>query len=359
MPETQTVTFTRSLHAQRRRRSLASDERAGSWARGHARRAQREFLRETWWLFGSFTALAIGAAVVCGLFIPSAFMRGLVLGVALVAAPGAVWIVAMQYTNTAPIMMGDQAEQWTAQELRRLTRRGWRLLNHFSLRVDDIDHVLLGPGGAYAVETKWSGSSWQSDYGIARLREAIAQARENERALRLWHPFRSQQIPVSAVVVLWGRGLSKWSSEDQVRVINDVHVVAGPALRRWLERVDGEVLTSAQIETAWAAMDTQVSRRDPIDAELHPIPTSLADWVLRSVAGVSAAFLAVVAFGRLLEVTSHWSVTTLATLLLVLPAIFVCKATSWRPMIWSAWAWGCTLVLLAGALTFAAAATNL
>ncbi|MFC5731636.1 nuclease-related domain-containing protein [Nocardioides vastitatis] len=220
-------------------------------------------------------------------------------------------------------------------------------------------HVLVGPGGAYAVETKWSGSSWQSDYGVGRLQEAIEQAKDNERLLRLWHPFKSQQIPVTAVVVLWGRGLSKWPEHDQVRLIDDVHVIAGPALRRWLDRTASVVLENSQVETAWAAMEAHVSRRDPIDAQLHPIPTSLAEWAVRSAAAVSSACLAILVFGRLLETASRWWVAASASLLLVLPAVIVRRAVSSQPVVWSAWAWGFTMLMLPIALTVAVAASSL
>lgn len=353
------MTLMSGLLARRRRRSLASDARAGSWARGRARTAQREFLLETWWLFGAFIAIALVAAVVCGWFIPSAFMRGLVVGVAMVAAPGAVWIFAMQYTNTAPVMMGDQAEQWTAQELRHSTRRGWRLVNHFALRADDIDHVLVGPGGAYAVETKWSGSPWHSDYGLARLERAVAQAKENARVLRLWHPYMSQRVPVSAVVVLWGRGLSKWSPEDQVRVIDNVHVVAGRALRVWLEQNDSAVLTATQVESLWEAMETQVSRRDPIEAKEYPLPMSVAEWAARSIAAVTCACLALIVFAWILQWTGHWLAAALLSLPLIFPAVLACRKASSRLLIWSGWAWASTMALLDLAFAFAAVADRL
>ena len=337
-----------------RRRSLAGDARAGSWARGRARTAQREFLRETWWLFGAFIVVAEGAVLLSGLLIPSVFVRGLVLGAALVAAPGAVWVVAMQYTNTAPAMMGDQAEQWTAQELRRLQRQGWRLVNHFSLGLRDIDHALIGPGGAFSVETKWSGCSWKSDYGARRLHEAIAQARDNGRRLRLWQPFKSQDIPVTPVVVLWGRGLSKWPTEDEVRTIEGVHVIAGPALRRWLERTDSVILDDTTVEMAWSAIEAQVMRRDPIEAQLHPIPTSLAEWAARSLCAVISACLALIAFGQLFRVATPWWVAASAALLLGLPAAALLRSTvSYQPLIWSAWAWGFTMLTLPIAVSVA------
>lgn len=125
--------------SERRRRELAGDARAGSWARGRARTAQRQFLREKWWMFAVFVAVVVGLALGVGLLLPTTFLRGLVLGAALVAAPMAIWVLAMQATGTAPTIMGDQAEQRTAQELRRFRKHGWRLVNHFALRADDID----------------------------------------------------------------------------------------------------------------------------------------------------------------------------------------------------------------------------
>jgi hypothetical protein len=71
----------------------------------------------------------------------------------------------MRLTGTASTMMGDTAEQWTAQELRPLSKDGWRLINHFGLTSDDIDHLLIGPGGVFVLETKWSSTDWQSAAG--------------------------------------------------------------------------------------------------------------------------------------------------------------------------------------------------
>lgn len=59
-------------------------------------------------------------------------------------------------SGTAPLMMGELAEQWTAQELRPLTKHGWRLVNHFGLGYGGQDHVLVGPGGVVLLETKSS-----------------------------------------------------------------------------------------------------------------------------------------------------------------------------------------------------------
>lgn len=353
------MSWRQTLIAAQRRRRLASDDRAGTWARGRARSAQRDFLREHWLLFIFFLTVVLGTAVACGFLMPSDFMRGLVLGAAIVAGPGAVWVFTLQVTGSAAVMMGDQAEQWTAQELRRLGRKGWRLVNHFALGPDDIDHVLIGPGGAFAVETKWTGSSWLSEFGRKRQHDAAAQARANARTLRLWHPFHSNHIAVAPIVVLWGQGLSGWPEEDQVRVIDGVTVVTGPALRRWTAGLGSDTLADAQISDGWAAMEAHVARRDPIEAAIHPVPTSVAEWAGRCSLAIVSAAAGLMAFGSVLD-RLHAVVPTLiiaATLAAagVVPLRFRCPP--W--LTWAAWAWTSVLVIASVALSVAELAYRL
>lgn len=79
-------------------------------------------------------------------------------------------------------------------------------MNHVALRPWDIDHVLVGPGGVIAVETKWSADGWTLDPPESRLMAAVDQVRNNARDLRLWRPeLRSADAGTTrAVVFLWG-----------------------------------------------------------------------------------------------------------------------------------------------------------
>ena len=200
-------------------------------------------------------------------------------------------------------MMGDQAEQWTASELRQLGRRGWRLVNHFALGRDDIDHVLIGPGGAYAVETKWSATSWRAEFGRRRLRDAVAQAQRNARALRLWHPLKSRDIPVQAALVLWGLGTNKWPPGERIQVIDGVTMIAGSALRAWVDQRGDGVLGETQITDAWTAIDAQITRRDPHERLDHPLPASLAELASRAGLAGGAAILGFLLLGQTLRWT--------------------------------------------------------
>lgn len=113
----------------------------------------------------------------------------------------ALWFLTVQATGTAPTMAGDAAEQWTAQELRRLRRQGWMLVHRLVLREhEDIDHVLIGPGGCYAIETKWTATAWQLNPPEDRVSQAATQASRNAKRLRLWQPLKSIGIAAHPVV---------------------------------------------------------------------------------------------------------------------------------------------------------------
>lgn len=85
-------------------------------------------------------------------------------------------------SGTAPFM-GELAEQWTAQELRPLSKHGWRLVN-FALSYGDQDHVLVGPGGVVLLETKWNGTPWDLDDRDYFFRRALNQALDHAARCR-------------------------------------------------------------------------------------------------------------------------------------------------------------------------------
>jgi hypothetical protein len=344
------VSLLRGIREAHRRRVLAGDTRAGSWARGRARTAQRDYLHEHWLVFTVFVVVVLLVAAACSALMPNSFMRGLTIGAALVAAPVTVWFHAVQVTGSAPVMMGDLSEQWTAHALRGLGRRSWQLVNHFALGGNDIDHVVLGPGGAFAIETKWSGSPWHSHFGEQRQRKAIDQARKNARSLRLWHPFKSREIPVEPVVVLWGRKLNAWAAEHRVRVVDDVTVVVGDELRSWLNNHDGGVLSARQVEEGWAALDEHTLRRDALDAVIHPMPPSLGAWAARAGLAIASAVAGLFAFNAVLQ-GSHSPVLTVAAAAALAAAGMVpvrLRAARW---VWpAAWGWTTSLAVLSVAL---------
>lgn len=258
----------------------------------------------------------IGAAVV-----PIPVARGFVLGAGTAGLAGLLVVWVMQVTGTAPTMMGDLAEQWTASELRPLRRRGWRLVNHVRLRPWDIDHVVVGPGGALAVETKWSARPWVLQPPEERVMQAVRQARGNADDLRRWVGFRRAGAPpVHPVVMLWGSGTGQLQLPPGGLLIDGVVVVPGPAANIWRDSLPEQVVLSpVQVELAWQSLDEQVRVRDEHAPEL--LPPSVSE-----VAGTAAATLGAGLLGSLVTVKliavfgAMYAVWVLASLVLVVAA---------------------------------------
>ncbi|HVE46191.1 MAG TPA: nuclease-related domain-containing protein [Acidimicrobiales bacterium] len=159
---------------------------------------------------------------------PEAF-RPYVVGAGVASVLWYVVVIVVVMAGTGSYLLGSYGEQWTSDALRKLSRHGWRLIEHVPLQYGDIDHVLLGPGGAYAIETKNSSRRWDLADPDRRLMEAIDQARgcaNRLRKLLLEHSVRIR-TDVRPLVVLWGTASATQSTFDGVQVVH------GSALSEW------------------------------------------------------------------------------------------------------------------------------
>lgn len=109
--------------------------------------------------------------------------------------------------------------------------------------------------------------------------------------------------------MLWGRGLSKWPTTEQVRQSGSAVIVAGPALRAWTNSLQGADVTSSDVEQVWQAIEAQVARRDPLDLTVHPLPTSLAAWTARASLAIVVGMATLWTFTLLLRVTDSTALT--------------------------------------------------
>lgn len=323
------------LPERRRQRELASDERAGSWARHNARRTRHEFIRRNWHFYVGAVALLVLPLLIAVPFLPTAFLQGLAIGADLVAIPLLLWSWTVQLTGTAQIMMGDQAEQWTAQELRKARRKHWRLVNHLALSKVDIDHLAIGTEGVYAFETKWTGTEWSSPYGQQRLEAAVSQARASARSLMLWQPFRSRQIPVYPVVVLWGGNASDLIPSAGLER-NGCVVVAGRDLRSWARRLSADTtLDDTVVSELWGECEAHVRRRDAVELTAHPVPWSAAGALKQCLQIVVAASVGLWATAEALSRTRSSEFSGALGLLFAALACVVAKAGFARTAVWA------------------------
>jgi hypothetical protein len=277
-----------------RERELASDTRAGRFARTKARRAQRTFLRRNWKLFLAVTAGMLLPALAALPLLPNSFARGLLVGVAgtSVVALLSFWVV--QATGTAPIMMGDLGEQWTAQKLRSTRKAGWKVVNDLALQAWNVDHILVGPGGVFVVESKWSSQAWDVVPPGQTVAKACGQVDAAAKTISSW--LRPLDVgPVYGLVVLWGAN-ARDLPPSQTLLAGDrqVTVLAGPRLKPWLKGLPGNQLSAEQVDTAWDQIATLCRRRDEYDPAASAVPLSASEVGARatlSLAAACAAFL--------------------------------------------------------------------
>ena len=114
-----------------------------------------------------------------------AFLLGFLVAAAASTFAGMVFIMSGSYGHS----MGRLGEEATAESVTSLRRRlsGWRIVNGLSLaRHGDVDHVLIGPGGVFVIESKWTTADCEIVSGkIVGLfgREPIAQTRRGARTV--------------------------------------------------------------------------------------------------------------------------------------------------------------------------------
>jgi hypothetical protein len=182
--------------------------------------------------------------------------------------------------------LGVAGEELTADQLRKLRRRGWRVINHVMLEKGDIDHALLGPGGFFAVDSKYR-TDWATSAG--KLDELARKSHRQARALQSRLQMRTPEV--HPAVVLWGPGRS--AVFDDVFEHDGVLFCLGQSLVAHALELE-EVIDGSTIDEAFAKLDEYVAKRDIGEALEHgerarPIGDQVQDLLI-------ATFLAAVTF---------------------------------------------------------------
>jgi hypothetical protein len=278
-----------------RERALASDARAGTYARALARQAVRDFLKRSRRELLVVIAFAAVVVAVLAALAPNDGVRGFVIGLGLAGTAGFVAYCTLLLSGAAPTFMGEYAEQWSAQELRPLTEHGWKLVNHFGLKRSDHDHVLVGPGGVIVVETKWTGGTWPEAPDDIRIRSAVRQVMEAAHQLAIWSPVSKEGVSdVQCAVVLWGAHADGDFPAEGRRHPDGPVVLRGRDLRAWALRRPRGALSPEQVDRIWAAMERQLGGRDVVERQRRPMPRSFEDLLKRAAGSAVLAGAALV-----------------------------------------------------------------
>ncbi|MGO8873433.1 MAG: nuclease-related domain-containing protein [Acidimicrobiales bacterium] len=214
-------------------------------------------------------ALAVGS-IAAGIFqvlpMPE-WENGYLLGLLTASLLGVIaWFTHMTagHHNLHYGMMGEEC---TGERVLTLRRRiqGWRLINGlYFAGLGDVDHVLIGPGGVFAIESKWTNVPWKVEpEGIigpdkSPTKQARLGARKVVSALRsVPNPM---EFTVTPVVVLWGPGAPE--IDGGFSMVDDVLVVEGRSGRAWIRQLSGDRLPRTTSRTASRKLEKALKERD-------------------------------------------------------------------------------------------------
>ena len=270
---------------ERRRvgRNSPTGNAPGTYSRREIRQRRREVLRQHWRHFGTLLLIGVATALAAAFVLPDEIADYAVGAIAVAT----LWLgtTAMHWMDgMANHRLGLAGEELTADELQKLRKRGWRVVHHVMLVKGDIDHAVLGPGGFFAVDSKYR-TDWSS--GRDSIGELARRSRRQAAALQ--SRLQVREPKVQPVVVLWGPRVSKVF--DEVFHHDGVTFCLGPAFVDHVLSSDTAV-DQATIDQAYDQLDDYVARRDVGEAREHGTP---ARPILEHVQDLLiAAFLAAV-----------------------------------------------------------------
>lgn len=229
---------------------------AGRRLRNLARQRRRQVVREHGVKLMMAAAVWLAGWVTISLVFAWAFGRGWGIFMMGTATGALIAFGVMVFTvfdgEGARLTDGADAESFTAGELRKLRREGWRAVHNIPFERGDVDHVAVGPGGVFAIETKTSGASWDFLVQHAKPEHWARQARDGAFRVRyLIKQVASTDVPPTPVVASWIHGQPDEANE----VIDGVWHVRGHLLRQYL-RQHPTTLTPEQVDGIYRALST-------------------------------------------------------------------------------------------------------
>jgi len=219
-----------------------------------------------WLIFPVIASVAALYILFLALVPTTSWWRGFCSGVFVGSASVAiVWLIHL-FSGSHNALFGTLGEQATAEVLqsRRMKRAGWQVVNGLGFAGHgDVDHSLVGPGGLFAVESKWTNQPWRLGPGgqCEPLNRALIQARLGARKIK--SALRSHHVAgeraVCPVVVIWGPGAP--TIAGGFAELNGVVVVEGRKLRHWTDGLRECNLDGHDIDDAYRALLAELSGR--------------------------------------------------------------------------------------------------
>ncbi|MBT1184143.1 NERD domain-containing protein [Streptomyces sp. CJ_13] len=156
---------------------------------------------------------------------------------------------------------GLEGERRVGRELERLSPLGWRVLHGIEKsNGGDIDHLLIGPGGVFSINTKnhqgasvWVGDSMAKVNGGKPRPYAAASQAEADFVRRVLGRYCAFEVPVEPVLVFVGiASLNRAATQYAVRIYQEREVAAlGPLVGKLTPEQVEHVHSVARHRRVW------------------------------------------------------------------------------------------------------------
>lgn len=149
---------------------------------------------------------------------------------------------------------GAEGEQSTAAQLEKLTALGWRSVHDRALKYSNVDHILVGPGGVFAIDTKTLGKQVEIVDGEVHsggfpqhkmVKSVRGLAAQINSVIKTSTP---HNVWVEGVLVFWADFPQNFAKGDRVTF------VAGETLTPWIYSLERH-LNREQIDSIVAAIE--------------------------------------------------------------------------------------------------------
>jgi hypothetical protein len=154
----------------------------------------------------------------------------------------------------------DPGVRLTSKAMREIASPPWRVVFEVTRgALGDIDHVLIGPAGIYAVQSTMSALDLAAEgLDAARLTAQRAVARTQlDEILQ-----RCAMSSTAHLTLSWARGATDEPVETPVA--HAAIAVSGWRLTEWTASLPTDRLTPAQVDLAWQTVLAGIGRPDPL-----------------------------------------------------------------------------------------------
>jgi Nuclease-related domain len=213
-------------------------------------------------LFGCIVMVSL----IIGAFDASPFVTGWLIGSACVLLAAIAFFVFDRAADARRDRFGTYGEVETANlfESRRMRRAGWGVVHIVPFRGENVDHVVFGPAGVLAIESKWANTPWKEfEGGIdAYGKKPLSQAWRGARHIRYLLRDAGVETDVVPVVIQWGPGGLTHVDWSHRRFEDGVLVLRGRCADEWIDELESFVhsrLDHDQLTAVRLALETRVN----------------------------------------------------------------------------------------------------